>query len=131
MTNTPRCIRCKCRLSPTVALISDTCHRCPQFTMLKGDKPKDTVTTECPLCYQGAWKATNPVVNGFVTGCLCKPDWKLLAEAMHMLLYVDAHMASERMPLAGQIAKVIGHPWPPYPDAKDEDDESDDDEVAT
>lgn len=78
---------------------------------------------KCPACGQGPWKASNPVVDGFVTGCLCSPSNKLLGEAMHMLLYVDAHMASERMPLAKRIADFIKHPWPPYPDARDEDDD--------
>lgn len=49
----------------------------------------------------------------------------LLEEAMHALLYIDAHMETERVPVAKKIAEHIGHPWPPYPDAKDEDDEED------
>lgn len=51
----------------------------------------------------------------------------LLEEAMHMLLYVDAHM-NERIAVAKKIAHAIGHPWPPYPNAVDDDD---DDLVAT
>jgi hypothetical protein len=87
--------------------------------------------SKCPLCHQIAWHYTNPIIDGFITGCNCKPDWKLLAEAMHMLLYVDANMQSERVPLAEKIAKFIGHRWPPYPSAyKDDDDEGDESESA-
>ena len=45
--------------------------------------------------------------------------------AMHALLHIDAHM-NERVDAAKKIAEAIGHPWPPYPDAKDEEDEGDD-----
>lgn len=50
----------------------------------------------------------------------------LMLEAMHMLCYVDAHM-NERVAVAEKLAKAIGHPWPPYPDAHDADDCEDDD----
>jgi len=43
----------------------------------------------------------------------------LLEEAMHALLYVDAHM-SERIEVAEKIARAIRHPWPPYEDDEDE-----------
>lgn len=53
----------------------------------------------CPACGQGDWRPSNPVVNGFVTGCLCAPHVRLLAErdaaraevAQYRELYQDEH----------------------------------------
>jgi len=45
-------------------------------------------------------------------------------EAMHALLEADSHV-NDRIAAAKKIAEVIGHPWPPYPDATDP--EGDDD----
>ena len=46
----------------------------------------------------------------------------LMEEAMHALLYVDAHM-NERVEVAKKLATAIGHRWPPYDDDTEEDDE--------